>query len=303
MVQFIDQHRGDWGVEPICEALPIAPATYHMTKVELADPSRLSRRRIRDAELRVLIQKVWDENRQLYGARKVWLQLKREGQRVARCTVERLMRQMGIQGVVRGQKKRTTFPDPANPTPSDLVQRDFQATSPNQLWVADFTYVATWAGFVYVAFIIDAYAKTIVGWRVSTRMTAELTLDALEQALWSRPVNAGLVHHSDHGSQYLSIRYSERLKDVNISPSTGTVGDAYDNALAESINGLYKTEVIRRRGRWKGLEDVEFATLDWVHWYNTKRLMSSIGDVPPAEYEAAYYTQEATRLVEPALTQ
>lgn len=303
MVRFIDENRGTWGVEPICSNLPIAPATYYKNLAEHVAPDRASPRRIRDAELRERIHKVWDESRQLYGARKVWLQLKREGQRVARCTVERLMRQMGIQGVVRGQKKRTTWPDPSNPTPTDLVQRDFQASSPNQLWVADFTYVATWSGFVFVAFVVDAFAKTIVGWRAATSMTAGLTLDALEQALWSRTVNAGLIHHSDHGSQYLSIRYSERLKDMNISPSTGTVGDAYDNALAETINGLFKTEVIRRRGRWKGLEDVEFATLDWVHWYNTKRLMSSIGDVPPAEYEAAYYTQQETRLVEPALKQ
>lgn len=247
---------------------------------------------------------MWEASQKRYGARKVWHELKREERVVARCTIERLMRQMGIQGVVRGNKSvRTTWSDPNNPTPEDLVQRDFHAEGPNQLWVADFTYVATWSGWVFVAFIIDAFAKTIVGWRAATKMTADLTLDALEQAIWARPVNAGLVHHSDHGSQYLAIRYSERLTDEGITPSAGTVGDAYDNALAETVNGLYKTEVIRHQGPWKGLEDVEFATLEWVHWYNTKRLMSSIGYVPPAEYEAAYYTEQKLRLVESGLTQ
>jgi len=223
IVGFIDQNRLTWGVEPICENLHIAPSTYHAEKAGRADPSKLSARRRRDADLRTHIQRVWDASGGRYGARKVWHDLKREGRRVARCTVERLMRQMGLVGVSRGHKSiRTTWSDPNNPTPEDLVQRDFHAEGPNQLWVADFTYVATWSGWVFVAFIIDAFAKTIVGWRASTKMTATLTLDALEQAIWARPVNAGLVHHSDHGSQYLAIRYSERLTDEGITPSAGT---------------------------------------------------------------------------------
>jgi transposase InsO family protein len=302
MVGFIDQNRQTWGIEPICDALPIAPSTYHEVKAGEADPSRLSARRRRDIELRTQIQNVWDENFQVYGPRKVWNQLRREGVVVGRGRIERLMKQMGLKGTTRGQKSiQTTFADPNNSTPEDLVQRNFHATAPNQLWVADFTYVVTWSGFVFVAFVIDAFAKTIVGWRVSTKMTTDLTLDALEQALWARPVNAGLIHHSDHGSQYLAIRYSNRLADAGITSSAGTVGDAYDNALAETINGLYKTEVIWKRGRWKGQEDVEFATLEWVDWYNNRRLMSSIGYVPPAEYEQAYYNQERTRLVESGL--
>ena len=241
------------GVEPICDALPIAPSTYYEVKAGIDDPSKLSHRRRRDGELKTLIQKIWDENWQVYGPRKVWKQLLREGETVGRGTIERLMRQMGLAGTIRSPgKRRTTFADPKNSTPEDLVQRDFEPAAPNQLWVADFTYVATWTGVVYVAFVIDAYAKAIVGWRVSTRMTADLTLDALEQALWARPVNAGLIHHSDHGSQYLSIRYSDRLARAGIDASAGTVGDAYDNALAETINGLYKAEVIWKRGPWKG---------------------------------------------------
>jgi transposase InsO family protein len=226
----------------------------------------------------------------VYGARKVWLQLKREGRSVARCTVERLMRMMGLQGVVRGKAIRTTIPRDADSRPLDLVQRDFTAARPNQLWVADFTYVITWAGFVFVAFITDVYSRMIVGWRVAKSMSADLTLDALEQALWARKVNEPLIHHSDRGSQYLSIRYSERLAAAGIEASVGSVGDAYDNALAETINGLYKTEVIRKRGPWKGLEDVEYATLEWVDWFNNRRLLSSIGDIPPVEFEKAYYT-------------
>ena len=267
MVQFIDEHRGNWGVEPICDNLPIAPSTYYGTIAGRKDPNKLSSRRRRDSELRPHIQRVFNGSTRRYGAKKIWHELTREGREVARCTVERLMKEMGIAGVVRGRKSlRTTWADPNSPTPSDLVQRDFHAERPNQLWVADFTYVATWSGWVFVAFIIDAYAKTIVGWRAAKRMTAELTLDALEQAIWSRPVNAGLIHHSDHGSQYLAIRYSDRLTEAGITPSTGSVGDAYDNALAETINGLYKTEVIRHLGPWKGLDDVEYATLNWVHW-------------------------------------
>lgn len=292
MVKFIDQSKEVWGVEPICQSLPIAPSTYHLVKSKEKNPEKCSRRVKRDNELKDLIQKVWDENYQVYGARKVWHQLIRDGHRVARCTVERLMRDLGLQGAVRGRKPKNTWVSDQAETPEDLVKRDFYVHAPNQLWVADFTYVATWGGFVYVAFVIDAYANTIVGWRVSSRMTSDLTLDALEQALWARPKTSGLIHHSDHGSQYLSIRYTDRLNDAGLLASAGTVGDAYDNALAETINGLYKTEVIRRKGPWKNLSEVEFATLEWVHWYNNKRLLSSIGNRPPAEMEAMYYNQE-----------
>ena len=233
---------------------------------------------------------MWKENQAVYGARKVWKQLKREGIEVARCSVERLMAQMGLQGVVRGRAfKRTTIVDEDAQRPADLVRRDFTADRPNRLWVADLTYVATWAGFVYVAFVIDAFSRRIVGWRVSSSLRSDLAIDALEQALAARPDLDGLVHHSDRGVQYLSIRYTDRLAEEHIELSVGSVGDAYDNALAETINGLFKTEVIRRNGPWRNLEEVEFATLEWVDWFNHRRLLSSIGDVPPAEFEAMYY--------------
>ena len=289
MVAFIDEHREVAGVESICSELPIAPSTYYTHKAAQADPTKLSPRRRRDASLQVEIRRVWDENFMVYGARKVWRQLVREGHCVARCTIERLMRQMGLHGVVRGKPKRTTVGSDHDQRPLDLVRRVFHADRPNQLWVADFTYVATWTGFVYVAFIIDVFARMIVGWRAARSMSADLTLDALEQALWARQVTGHLIHHSDHGSQYLAIRYSERLIDAGILPSTGSVGDAYDNALAETINGLFKAEVIHRCGPWKGLEAVEYATLEWVSWFNTRRLLEPIGNIPPAEFEKAYY--------------
>ena len=274
----------------MCEMLQIAPSTYYNFKLKQKFPDKRSDREQSDALYRVEIQRVWDANFQVYGARKVWHQLRREGYSVARCTVERLMRSMGLQGAVRGKVKRTTFPSKENRDPFDLVQRNFTATRPNQLWVADFTYVATWAGFGFVAFIIDVFSRMIVGWRASTSMNAELTLDALEQAIWARDISGKLIHHSDHGSQYLSIRYSERLAEAGIEASVGSVGSAYDNALAETINGLYKTEVIRKRGPWKNLEAVEYATLEWVHWFNNVRLFEPIGSIPPAELEKAYYT-------------
>jgi transposase InsO family protein len=292
MVAFIDEHREVEGVESICSELPIAPSTYYAHKATQADPTKLSPRRRRDESLRTEIRRVWDENFKVYGARKVWRQLLREGHRVARCTVERLMRQMGLHGVVRGKPKRTTVASDQDQRPLDLVHRVFHADRPNQLWVADFTYVATWTGFVYVAFIIDVFARMIVGWRSARSMSADLTLDALDQALWARQVTDNLIHHSDHGSQYIAIRYSERLIDAGILPSTGSVGDAYDNALAESINGLFKAEVIRRCGPWKGLETVEYATLEWVDWFNNRRLLEPIGNVPPAEFEKVYYTHQ-----------
>ena len=242
---------------------------------------------------------MYEENFRVYGVRKVWRQLFREGIAVARCTVARLMRTMGLQGVVRGKTVRTTISNAAAPCPLDRVNRQFRAPRPNALWVSDFTYVATWAGFVYVAFVIDAFARRIVGWRVSRTAHAGFVLDALEQALHERrPVRGGgLVHHSDRGVQYVSIKYTERLAEAGIEPSVGSVGDSYDNALAETINGLYKTEVIHRRGPWRSFEAVEFATLEWVDWFNNRRLLEPIGNLPPAEAEAAYYAQlEVTRI-------
>jgi len=294
MVAFIDEHRATSGVESICRMLPIAPATYYAHLAQRRDPSRRSPRARRDADLREAIQRVFNANFQVYGPRKVWQQLQREGVRVARCTVERLMRAMGLRGAVRGRAwVTTTRPDLVAERPSDLVERDFTATRPNELWVADFTYVATWRGFVYVAFVIDAFARRIVGWRVSTSLRTDFVLDALEQALYDRGGDglAGLVHHSDRGTQYLSMRYTDRLADSGIAPSVGSQGDAYDNALAESVIGLFKTEVIQRRGPWRHLEAVEWATLTWVDWFNTRRLLEPLGYLPPAEYETRYYEQ------------
>ena len=291
MISFIDEHRTEHGVEPICRQLPIAPSTYYEQKAREDDPERLPDRTRRDRALEIVIQRVWEENFEVYGARKVWRQLNRECIEVARCTVERLMKRLGIQGVTRGAKCWTTVSDDTLARPADLVNREFTSTRPNQLWVADITFVATWLGFAYVAFIIDVFARRIVGWRVSRSLHTELVLDALEQALWSRTKTEGLVHHSDRGCQYLSIRYTERLAEANIDSSVGSVGDSYDNALAETINGLYKTEVIRRRGPWKNIEDVEYATLEWVDWFNNRRLLEPIGNVPPAEYEMMYYRQ------------
>ena len=294
MVSFIDEHRGVYGVEPICAVVPIAPSTYYEHQARQADPTRVPARTRRDAVLTPEIQRIWDENFQVYGAKKVWKQLNREGIPVARCTVARLMRALGLQGAVRGQKGKPTIADDAAARPLDLVDRDFTATRPNQLWVSDLTYVATWRGFVYVAFVIDAFARRIVGWRASSSLRSDLALDALEQALYDRQDAAAerLVHHSDRGVQYLSIRYTERLAEAGIEPSVGSKGDSYDNALAESVIGLFKTEVIRRRGPWRCLEDVEFATLAWVAWFNTRRLLEPIGHVPPAEHEEIYYRRQ-----------
>jgi transposase InsO family protein len=289
MVEFIDRHRAAVGVEPICKTLQFAPSAYYERKRQEADPEQRSLRQKADDALRAVIRRVWEDNFQAYGARKVWRQLRREGIDTARCTVERLMREMGLQGIVRGRCKRTTVALDKDPRPLDLVQRRFVADRPNQLWVADFTYVSTWSGFVYVAFVVDVFSRLIVGWRVSTSMSADLTLDALEQALWARKVKGGLVHHSDRGSQYLSIRYSERLAEAGIAASVGSVGDAYDNAMAETINGLYKAEVVWRCGPWRNREAVEHATLEWVHWFNTKRLLEPIGNIPPVEFEKSYY--------------
>ena len=292
MVSFIDEQREAHGVEPICRQLPIAPSVYYEQKAREADPSKLPERSVRDGELREKIEQVWKENFGVYGARKVWRQLIREKVEVARCTVERLMREMGLQGVVRGRKVQTTVPDDLAERPLDLVRRNFTADRPNQLWVADLTYVATWRGFVYVAFITDVFSRKIVGWRVSSSLRSDLALDALEQALHARSDLESLVHHSDRGVQYLAIRYTERLKDAGIEPSVGSVGDSYDNALAETINGLYKTEIIRPNGPWRNLEEVEFATLEWVDWFNNRRLLEPIGNIPPVELEQLYYERQ-----------
>jgi transposase InsO family protein len=299
MIGFIDDHREVYGVEPICKVLPIAPSTYRAQAARRRDPAKLPPRAQRDAALMPEIERVFEENFSVYGVRKVWRQLKREGHDLARCTVARLMRSMGLQGVIRGKPVRTTISDKAAPCPLDHVNRQFKAPRPNALWVSDFTYVATWSGFAYVAFIIDAYARRIVGWRVSRTAHTGFVLDALEQALHERrPLHrGGLVHHSDRGSQYVSIHYTERLAQAGIEPSVGSVGDSYDNALAESINGLYKAEVIHRRGPWRSLEAVEFATLEWVDWFNHRRLLEPIGNIPPAEAEALHYAAQETFLL------
>ncbi len=287
MSVFIDEHRDVFGVEPICRHLQVAPSTYYAVKARQRSPSQ---RALRDAELLVEIRRVHARTKGIYGARKVWRQLHREGIIAARCTVERLMRAEGLEGVVRGKKRRTTIPGGQAERPADLVDRNFTAAEPNRLWVADFTYVMTWSGVVYVALVIDAFSRRIVGWKADTTMKTSLVLDSLEMALWSRdrdgvPVAAGMVHHNDAGSQYTSFAFTSRLIDAGVDASVGSVGDGYDNALAETTIGLYKTEKIGREGPWKTLADVELATLEWVDWYNHERLHSACGDAPPAEYE------------------
>jgi putative transposase len=290
MIGFIDDQRDAYGVEPICKVLPIAPSTYQAHVAGRNDPAKLSERARRDAVLKTEIHRVFRDNYAVYGVRKVWRQVKREGFDVARCTVARLMKAQELQGVICGKSVRTTASDKAAPCPLDLVNCQFRAPRPNVLWLSDFTYVATWQGFVYVAFVIDAYARRIVGWRASRSAHAGFVLDALEQPLHDRKSvqRGGLVHHSDRGVQYVSIRYTERLAEAGIEPSVGSVGDSYDNALAETINGLYKAEVIHRRGPWRSFEAVEFATLEWVDWFNNRRLLEPISNIPPAEAEERY---------------
>ncbi len=272
----------------------IAPSGYWRHAAQLKHPELRGARAQRDDALMPDIQRVWQANLQVYGADKVWRQLNREGIEVARCTVERLMKRMGLEGVRRGKKVRTTIPDTKAPCPLDRVNRQFKADRPNQLWVSDFTYVSTWQGWLYVAFVIDVFARRIVGWRVSSSMHTDFVLDALEQALYARqPEREELIHHSDRGSQYVSIRYTERLAEAGIEPSVGSRGDSYDNALAETINGLYKAELIHRRAPWKTKAAVELATLEWVAWFNHHRLLESIGYIPPAEAEANYFRQLA----------
>ncbi len=288
MLAFIDQHRDRYGVESICAVLPIAPSTYYAHKARAVNPERVPQRAKRDAWLKLERRRVWEENFQVYGVRKLWHQLGREGSYTARCTVARLMREMGLRGVVRGRRVKTTQGDKDGARPLDRVHRQFKANRPNALWVSDLTYVATRQGFSYVAFVIDAYARRIVGWRVSPSLSTDLALDALEQALYARLRGRaeGLVHHSDRGVQYVSVRYTQRLAEAGIEPSVGSVGDSYDKALAESVIGLYKTELIGPRGPWPTVEAVEFATLGWGDWFNHRRLLEPIGHRPPAEVEA-----------------
>ena len=288
MTAFIAERREEFGVEPMCAQLPIAPSTYYAS---ISRPP--SARAVSDEKLSPEIKRIYDDNYQVYGPRKVWRELRRQGLKVARCTVERLMRRAGLRGVVRGKTWKTTFPDLSTPRPLDLVDRDFTVSAPNRLWVADLTYVRTWSGFVYAAFVVDAYSRMILGWQTSTSLRTDLALDALEMALWRRGDEVeGLIHHSDRGVQYLSIRYTERLSEAGAAISVGSRGDAFDNALAETINGLYKTELIRKRGPWKTLEDVEFATLEWVDWFNNRRLLEPIGYIPPAEFEEMFYREQ-----------
>jgi putative transposase len=291
MTRYIDQHRDRFGVESICRALQIAPSSYYAAKRR-----QPSARAISDAELAPKILRAWKDNYQVYGARKLWKQLRREGELVGRDRVARLMRTLGIAGAARGKTRRTTIADPAAVRAPDLVKRQFTATRPNQLWVSDFTYVATWSGTVYVALVIDVFSRLIVGWRSAASMRTELVLDALEMAIWRRAsVLEGLVCHSDAGSQYTSLRYTTRLAEIGAAPSVGSVGDSYDNSLAESTIGLYKTELIRRHGPWRTLDELELATLGYLDWFNHRRLHGEIGDIPPAELEATYYRQlEAT---------
>ena len=289
MITFIEENREVIGVEPICKHLPIAPSTFYDHMAKRANPDLMSDRAKRDVTLKPEIERVWEQNYKVYGVRKVWHQMRREGFDVARCTVARLMKELGLEGIIRGKKHRTTIPDKSQPCPLDKVNRQFKAPAPNMLWVSDFTYVATWQGFVHVAFVIDAFARRIVGWRVSRTAHAGFVLDALEQAVHQRQPGSGLVHHSDRGSQYLSIRYTERLAEAGIEPSVGSVGDSNDNALAETINGLFKAEVIHRRGPWRSFDAVEYATLEWVDWFNNRRLLEPIGNIPPAEAEANFY--------------
>ena len=295
-MSFIDAHREELGIEPICRELVVAPSSYHEHAARLTDPGRRSARARRDDEMREAIKRVHENSFGLYGARKVWHQMRREGIKVAKCTVERLMRAMGLAGVRRGKTTVTTIRNRKAPCPLDKVNREFKVSRPNALWVVDFTYVHTWAGFVYVAFVIDAFARRIVGWKVSTSATAGFVLDALEQAIHARRPSPddGLIHHSDRGVQYLAMNYTQRLAEANLVPSVGSVGDSYDNALAETINGLYKAEVIWRQRSWPSASDVEMATLRWVDWFNNHRLFGPIGHIPPAEAEANYYAAVET---------
>jgi putative transposase len=289
-VKFIGAHRASWGVEPICKTLQVAPSTYYAVLARQPCARQLS-----DQRLKIEIVRVHSANFGVYGIEKVWRQLNREGHKVGRDRVARLMDDLELSGVVRGKRKRTTYPAEVSQRPADLVERNFTASAPNRLWVSDLTYVSTWSGFVYVAFVIDVFSRFIIGWRVSSSLHAELALDALEMAIWRRQRDdlTGLIHHSDRGAQYLAIRYTERLAEASAVGSVGSRGDSYDNALAEAVNGLYKAEVIRKRGPWRSLEQVELATAEWVDCWNHRRLHSALSNMPPAEFEALYHHQRA----------
>ena len=295
MVAFIDKYRRVYGIEPICSVLPIAPSTYYRYKDHEQHPDKRSHRVKRYESLEPEVRRVYEENRSVYGARKIWKQLNRELIPVGRWSVETVMRKLGLKGIKRGRRCKTTIPDEMTEKPLDLVNREFVASKPDQLWVADITYVATWSGFVYVAFITDVYSRYIVGWRVLKSMKTDLILEALEQAMWARGKPQGVTHHSDRGSQYLSIHYTDRLMEAGFKVSVGSIGDSYDNAMAESINSLYKAELIHKDGPWRGLDDVERETLNWVDWFNNRRILEPIGDMPPAEYELMYYQNPELR--------
>mgnify|MGYP001806756377 CR=1 FL=1 len=300
VIAFMEGHHGQFGVEPMCKVLQIAPSTWHAHAAAKADPHKRSKRARSDDVLARKIRQVFADNFGVHGVRKVWRQLQRDGDVIARCTVARLMKSMGLKGVIRGRPVKTTIQDKKQRCPFDRVNREFKADRPNKLWVADFTYVRTWQGFIYVAFVIDVFARRIVGWKASRTAHAQFVLDALEQAVRERrPARGGLTHHSDRGSQYLSITYTERLHEAGIEPSVGSVGDSYDNAMAETVNGLFKAEVIHRGGPWRTCEQVELATLKWVDWFNTRRLLEPIGNIPPAEAEANYYLTLEARALNP----
>jgi len=291
-VDFIDAFRSHWGVEPICREIKLAPSQYYEAKARERDEDLAPDRHFNDRALTAMIHAVHERSYGLYGARKVWHTLGRSSVAAARCTVERLMRSEGLQGVRHGRRWKTTVPDESADRPLDLVERQFTADAPNRLWVADFTYVPAWQGVVYVAFVMDVFNREIVGWKAARTMRSELVLDALEQAIWLRGKPSGIVHHSDRGSQYLSIKYSDRLAEAGFKPSVGSTGDSYDNAMAESVIGLYKTEVINRRRSWKTFEEIELATLNWVGWHNTQRLHSAIGNRPPVELLIEYWDNQ-----------
>ena len=303
-IDFVGKYRDAYGVEPICRLLQIAPSGYRRQAQLQRCPWLRSKRKQTDDDRSAHIQRIWHASWQVYGAVKVWRQMHREGLQIARCTVQRLMCRLGLEGVRRGKKVRTTQQDAARPCPLDLVNRQFKAQHPDQLWVSDFTYVSTWQGQMFVAFVIDVYARRIVGWRVSSHMRTDFVVDALEQALYARQpsLEAGLVHHSDRGSQYVSVRYTERLAEAGLMPSVGSTGDSYDNAMAETINGLYKTELIYKRGPWRTRESLELATLQWVHWFNHQRLLEPIGHIPPVEAEANYWRQHVQTVQADACT-
>lgn len=291
-VAFIDANRHRWPVAQMCRVLELAERSYYAAKTRPA-----SQRALRDTATRVEIRRVWESNYQVYGARRVWKQLRREGHEVARCTVERLMADAGLTGVQRGRKPFTTVADTTAPRPPDLVDRRFAAERPNQLWVADITYVSTWEGWLYVAFVLDVHSRVIVGWQIANHLRTDLVLDALEMAIWRRDTSGGLIHHSDAGCQYTSFRYGEHLTEAGIAASIGSVGDSYDNAMAEALNGTYKAELIRRRGPWRTRAQAEFATIEWIDWYNTARLHTEIGDIPPAEHEAQWQQTHAPAIM------